>query len=125
ILRTMPIDGTPLVELPFHKLNPRAAGIYIAEVKRRHGGAAAGMIKSILSVLWKFALKKAEFNSGGAANPMRDGTIEPPYAVRQEHRDWPKQVIENFLKECDDNLHLAFYLLLCTGQRVGDICQLK
>ena len=32
--------------------------------------------------------------------------------------------IERFLAACDENLYFAFHLLLCTGQRVSDVCAL-
>jgi integrase len=126
LLRTFPLeDGAVMVAMPLDKLTPRLGRIFIQKIKTARGGSAAAEMKSVLSLLWKFALKTEHFDEGDMANPMRGGEIEPPYQVKQEHRDWPKAVIEAFLRECDQNLYLAFYLLLCTGQRVGDVVKLK
>jgi integrase len=45
--------------------------------------------------------------------------------VKREHLPWPEDVQERFLMDCDENLYDAFHLLICTGQRVGDIARMQ
>jgi integrase len=45
--------------------------------------------------------------------------------VAQEHQPWPENVQEDFLAACDENLYVAFHLLLCTGQRVSDVAKMR
>jgi integrase len=126
VLRTFALEGgATMADMRLNKLTPRLARIYIQKIKTAHGGAAAVLQKTILSKLWQFALTSEHFDEGDMHNPMRGGEIKPPYQVHHEHKDWPKEVIEAFLRGCDENLYLAFFLLLCTGQRVGDVVKLK
>jgi integrase len=119
------IDGTYMVELPLSRLTPRAANLYIQKIKRERSGSTALMQKSIMSNLWKFATRFVEFDAGDRSNPMAGREIEPPYRVQQEHKPWPQEVQDRFLAACDENLHLAFHMLLCTGQRVSDVAAMK
>jgi integrase len=109
----------------FADLTPQRAGLYIKKVKREHGGAQAGLQKTLLSNLWKFARGFEDFDGGDRVNPMNGGEIELPYKVKQEHMPWPEQVQDDFLAACDKNLYLAFHLLICTGQRVSDVVKMK
>ena len=120
-LNSMHKDG--ITEKPFSELTVRIAELHIAKVKREHGGSAARRRKTLLSMLWDYAKQWPEFDGGDRHNPM-DG-IDAPYAVRREHEPWPEEVQENFLMDCDANLYDAFHLLICTGQRVGDIARMK
>ncbi len=114
-------DGTMMVDLPLDRLSPRLANLYIQRIKRERSGSTALIQKNILSNLWKFAGRFVEFNPGDRVNPMAGREIECPYKVRQEHKPWPQDVQDRFLSCCDENLYLAFHLLLCTGQRVSDV----
>jgi integrase len=109
----------------FADLTPQRAGLYIKKVKREHGGAAAAQQKTLLSNLWKFARGFEDFDGGDRLNPMKNGEIETPYVVKQEHLPWPEQVQDDFLAACDENLHVAFHLLICTGQRVSDVVKMR
>jgi len=53
------------------------------------------------------------------------GEIKSPYTVKQEHLPWPQEVQDKFLAACGHNLHRAFHLLTCTGQRVSDVAKMK
>jgi integrase len=109
----------------FADLTPQRAGLYIKKVKREHGGSAAALQKTLLSNLWAFARGFEDFDGGDRVNPMNGGEIETPYKVKQEHLPWPEQVQDDFLATCDENLYVAFYLLICTGQRVSDVVKMK
>ncbi len=117
-------DGTSMAELPLDRLTPRLANLYIQKIKRERSGSTALIQKNILSNLWKFAGRFAEFNPGDRGNPMAGREIETPYKVRQEHKPWPQDVQDRFLSRCDPNLYLAFHLLLCTGQRISDVASM-
>jgi integrase len=83
------------------------------------------MQMTLLSNLWKFACDFPDFDGGDRPNPMTGREIKNPYTVKQEHQPWPEQVQEDFLAACDENLYLAFHLLLCTGQRISDVAKMK
>jgi integrase len=104
-------------------LTPDNVDVYLAKVMREHSPAVALAHKTLLSNLWKFARGFAEFKRNGKTNPTADvGSI---YTVEQEHEPWPDDVQERFLAACNTNLYLAFHLLLCTGQRVSDVVNMK
>lgn len=109
----------------FADLTPQRGNLYIKKVKREHGGAAAALQKTLLSNLWTFGRGYADFDGGDRLNPMNNGEIETPYSVAQEHQPWPEQVQDDFLAACDENLYVAFHLLICTGQRVSDVVKMK
>lgn len=119
VMRETGLAGTDL-----HALNPQNANLYIQKIKRERNGCAATVQKLLLSNLWKFAKRFPEFDPKGRPNPML-GEIETPYTVKQEHKPWPEDVQDRFIAACNDDLRLAFYLLLCTGQRVGDAVRMK
>jgi integrase len=75
----------------------------------------------LLSNLWQFAIRFDEFEPGAQTNPFAGIGEAAFYTVEQEHEPWPG-VIERFLAACDENLYFSFFLLLCTGQRVSDVC---
>jgi integrase len=112
-----------VTELTFADLTPKYARQYIAKVKRENGGSAARRQKTLLSILWDFSKDFPDFDGGDRLNPMTD--IKSPYAVKREHEPWPQEVQDDFLTDCDENLYDAFHLLICTGQRVGDIARMK
>jgi integrase len=109
----------------FADLTPQRASLYIKKVKREHGGSQAGLQKTLLSNLWRFARGFEDFDSGDRVNPMNGGEVQTPYKVKQEHLPWPEQVQDDFLAGCDENLYVAFHLLICTGQRVSDVVKMK
>jgi integrase len=75
------------------------------------------------SPTWKFARGFAEFKRNGKTNPTADATNL--YKVEQEHEPWPEDVQDRFTAACDRNLYLAYHLLLCTGQRISDVVNMK
>ena len=82
------------------------------------------MQKAVLSNLWRFARGFPEFNVGDRSNPMI-GEIAMPYTVEQEYKPWPEDVQDRFLGACSDDVRFAFFLLLCTGQRVSDVVKMS
>jgi integrase len=113
-----------MTAMPFAELTVQRVKLYIAKVKREHGGAAAALQKTLLSNLWIFASDFPDFDGGDRSNPMK-GDIKSPYTVRQEHKPWPEEVQDKFLAACDQNLYDGFHLLICTGQRVSDVTKMK
>jgi integrase len=111
--------------LSFSDLTSHKANLYIQKIKREHGGAAAVQQKTLLSNLWQFAREFPDFDGGDRSNPMTGKEIKQPYTVAQEHEPWPEHVQDRFLDKCDENLFLAFHLLICTGQRVSDVATMK
>ena len=114
-----------VTSLAFSDLTSHKANLYIQKVKRERGGAAAAQQKTLLSNLWTYAREFPDFDGGDRANPMTGKEIKQPYSVAQEHQPWPEEVQDDFLAACDENLYVAFHLLICTGQRVSDITKMK
>lgn len=106
-------------------ITPRNANLYIQKVKREHNASRASLQKKLLSMLWSFAKNFPEIDVGDRTNPVGNREVKEPYEVRQEHEPWPLMLRERFKAECGENLYLAFHLLLCTGQRRGDVARLK
>jgi integrase len=104
-------------------LTPENVDVYLAKVQREHTPSVAMRHKVMLSNLWKFARGFAEFKRNGKTNPTADAVNI--YTVEQEHQPWPDDVQDRFVAACDVNLHLAYHLLLCTGQRVSDVIKMK
>jgi integrase len=104
-------------------LTPDNVDVYLAKVQRQHTPAVALHHKILLSNLWKFARGFAEFKRNGKTNPTADAVNI--YHVEQEHEPWPDDVQERFIAACDKNLYLAYHLLLCTGQRISDVSNMK
>jgi integrase len=113
-----------LTAMPFSELTTKRAKLYVAKVKREHGGATAALQKTLLSNLWVFAGEFPDFDGGDRPNPMK-GEIRSPYTVQQEHLPWPQEVQGKFLAGCSQHLYRAFHLLICTGQRVSDVVKMK
>ena len=97
--------------------------VYLAKVLRESTPSTALRHKILLSNLWKFARGFAEFKRNGKTNPTADAINL--YTVEQEHEPWPDDVQDRFTAACDKNLYLAYHLLLCTGQRVSDVVNMK
>jgi integrase len=114
-----------VTSLSFSDLTSHKANLYVQKVKRERGGAAAAQQKTLLSNLWRFAREFPDFDGGDRPNPMTGKEIRQPYTVAQEHQPWPEDVQDDFLAACDENLYVAFHLLICTGQRVSDVAKMK
>lgn len=111
--------------LSFADLTPHKANLYIQKIRREVNGSAARMQMTVLSNLWSFARNFPDFDGGDRANPMIGREITNPYKLKREHQPWPEQVQDDFLAACDENLYVAFHLLLCTGQRISDVARMK
>lgn len=119
------MESKGMLAVPLSDLTPRTANLYIQKIKREHGGSTAAMQKIVLSNLWRFARTFPEFDAGDRPNPMRGTEIDAPYEVEQEHLPWPEDVQDRFLEACNADLRFAFYLLLCTGQRISDVVRMR
>jgi integrase len=97
---------------------------YCAEIAKKHGDARGDSMLRKISILWKFALKLKDARiDEDASNPTRD--VELHYKVKKPHAPWPDKIQQLFLKGAPDYTRLAFYLLLYTGQRRGDVLAMK
>ena len=119
------LDKQGVTGLSFADLTPHKANLYIQKIRREFNGSAARMQMTVLSNLWTFARNYPDFNGGDRPNPMIGREITNPYKLKREHQPWPEQVQYDFLAACDENLHLAFHLLICTGQRISDVAAMK
>ena len=93
---------------------------YSAAIAKKHGNATGDAMIRKISILWQFALglKQAAIDDD-AGNPTKHVKLQ--YKVRKPHAPWPDKIQQLFLKGAPDYTRLAFYLLLYTGQRRGDV----
>jgi integrase len=83
--------------------------------------ATADVARMLLGVLWDYAAEFCQLDLG--TNPARD--VRKVHSDRNPHQPWPAEVIDAFLANSSEQLHLALHLLLYTGQRVGDVVAMK
>ena len=114
---TAPIGKAKLAEF-----TPKNARTYLHKVAEHYRPTVARTQLMLLSNLWQFAMRFDEFDPGAQTNPFAGIGESAFYSVEQEHEPWPEDVVERFLAACDENLYFAFHLLLCTGQRISDVC---
>jgi integrase len=96
---------------------------YCARIARERGSATADLHLRLISTLWKFSKGLPECRRNGRSNPTNDA--DKHYKVRTPHEPWPMSVQRRFLDVASPSLRLAFYLLLFTGQRRGDVVAMK
>ncbi|MCH2487503.1 MAG: tyrosine-type recombinase/integrase [Erythrobacter sp.] len=102
-------------EFPADDLQP-------ADVRRAiegdHWSAGTGhMVHALLGVLYRWGRR----NKGLAIDPVRD-VERPKYG---EHEPWPAHVVDAALASEDNTIRLAVSLLYFTGQRIGDVCEMR
>ena len=124
-LDTMRGMAAPIGKARLADFTPKTARTYLHKVAEHCRPTVARTQLILLSNLWHFAMRFDEFDPGAQTNPFAGIGEAAFYTVEQEHEPWPEDVIERFLAACDENLYFAFYLLLCTGQRVSDVCAMK
>jgi len=124
-LDTMKGMAAPIGKAKFADFTPKAARTYLHKVAEHYRPTVARTQLMLLSNLWQFAMRFDEFDPGAQTNPFAGIGEAAFYTVEQEHEPWPDDVIERFLAACDENLYFAFHLLLCSGQRVSDVCAMK
>jgi integrase len=129
-LEALCLDKLPGMTHPIGKakladITPKLALAFLQTVAEKRRPTVARLYLMLLSNIWKFALRCPEFDPGNRTNPLSGIGESMFYAVEQEHEPWPDAVQERFLAACDDNLYLAFHLLLCTGQRVSDVVSMQ
>jgi integrase len=117
--------AAPIGKAKLAEFTPKTARTYLHKVAEHNRPTVARTQLILLSNLWQFAMRFDEFDPDAQTNPFVGIGQAAFYTVEQEHEPWPEDVIERFLASCDENLYFAFYLLLCTGQRVSDICAMK
>jgi integrase len=79
--------------------------------------------KFMISNLWEFAKGVPIFNRRGRPNPTLEAKVH--YKVKQPHKPWPAPVIRKFLAAANPYMQCAFHLLLYTGQRRSDVCDME
>jgi len=114
--------AAPIGKAKLADFTSKTARTYLHKVAEHYQPTVARTQLMLLSNLWQFAMRFDEFDPGAQTNPFAGIGESAFYTVEQEHEPWPEDVIERFLAACDENLYFAFYLLLCTGQRVSDVC---
>ena len=77
----------------------------------------ANMVLAVLGTLYRWGRK----NKGLTVNPIRD--IDRPEGGT--HEPWPEHVLEAALVSDDGLVRLAVHLLYFTGQRIGDVCDMR
>ena len=117
--------AAPIGKAKLAEFTSKTARTYLHKVAEYYRPTVARTQLMLLSNLWQFAMRFDEFNPGPQTNPFAGIGEAAFYTVEQEHEPWPEDVIECFLAACDENLYFAFHLLLCTGQRVSDVCAMK
>jgi len=117
--------AAPIGKAKLAEFTPKTARIYLHKVAEHYRPTVARTQLMLLSNLWQFAMRFDEFDPGAQTNPFAGIGESAFYTVEQEHEPWPEEVIERFLAACDENLYFAFHLLLCTGQRVSDVCAMR
>ena len=83
--------------------------------------ATADIATMLLGVLWDHAAEFCKLPLG--VNPAHG--LRKVHGDKKPHEPWPAEIIEGFLAVASEPLRLAFYLLLYTGQRVGDVVKMK
>jgi integrase len=96
---------------------------YTAGVFRKHGPSTADQHLRLISNLWEFAKDFREFGGQGKSNPTREA--KKRYKVKQAHKPWPEHIIKRFLDGANPYMQCAFHLLLYTGQRRGDVINMR
>jgi integrase len=117
IMKGSDIGPAQLADIKAETLN-----VYLAE-QARESTSRADQYKFLLSNLWDFAKGFPIFKPHGRPNPTREATNH--YAVEQEHKPWPEPVMRKFLDGANPSQQCALHLLLYTGQRRGDCCNME
>lgn len=105
-------------------LDQEAVEVYSAEVAREHGNSAGDDQIAMISNLWEFAKGFREFKRKGRINPTT--RIRRHYQHDGEgHLAWPEDVIEAFDWDCPPHLLFVRMGLHYTGQRGGDVVNMK
>lgn len=81
------------------------------------GPAARNMFVAVMGVLFRFARARDMTE----ANPAKD----IPKAKTGEHEPWPHTLLTAALSSDSDLVRLSVHLLYYTGQRIGDVVQLR
>jgi integrase len=83
--------------------------------------ATADMAVMLLGVLWDHAAEFCKIPLG--VNPAHG--LRKVHENKNPHEPWPAETIDAFLNVASEPLKLALYLLLYSGQRVGDVVTMK
>jgi integrase len=97
---------------------------YSAAIAKKHGNATGDAMIRKISILWQFALGLKQANiDDDATNPTKNVKLQ--YRVKKPHAPWPEEIQRRFLEGAPDYAKLAFYLMLYTAQRRGDVVAMK
>jgi len=85
------------------------------------GKSTADRVVGMFGRIWNFAIEYCKF---------RPRCVNPADLVKNIHegeswRRWPEHIIAKYLDGATDREALALLLLLYTGQRIGDCCEMK
>ncbi|OSJ34883.1 tyrosine-type recombinase/integrase [Bradyrhizobium japonicum] len=105
------------------RLDTDDVDFYCAQIANEHGPSTADLHRHLISTLWKFSKGLRECRRKGRSNPT--ASANKHYRVKSPHKPWPVSVQRAFLQAAHPTLHLAFHLLLYTGQRRGDVVAMK
>lgn len=110
-----------------HDIDQRSVEAHSGAIAREHGDSAADDQISMISNLWKFAVKNSfpEFKrKPHQLNPTLG--VERHYEPDGEgHLAWPDEIIERFDADCPADLQFVRMGLQYTGQRGGDVTNMK
>ncbi|MCP3444187.1 tyrosine-type recombinase/integrase [Bradyrhizobium sp. CCGUVB14] len=107
-----------------HDFNQRSVDIYTSEIADQHGGAAADQQRSLITNLWRFAKRFAEFKPGDKLCPTL-GAIH-----HYEHDGvgilaWPENVYDAAIAKAKRHLVEIISGLRYTGQRGSDLVDMQ
>jgi integrase len=105
------------------KLDVDDVALYCAKIARERAASTADLHLGLISTIWKFSRGFPECRRKGQQNPTIGA--ERLYKVSKPHEPWPLSLQLRFLDAASPSLRLAFYLLLYTGQRRGDVIAMK
>jgi integrase len=113
-----------IARIPLAGLNRQHVRHHCNEVEKTHGASRGDHQAMIISILWDFADNRfpKECKIGEKVNPAR--SRERTYEA-MPRLAWPVSVQRRFCSGAPRHLQLAFALLLFTGQRRGDVCNMR
>ncbi|MEM9085348.1 MAG: site-specific integrase [Pseudomonadota bacterium] len=83
----------------------------------RFGDGTVQMIHAVLGSMYRWGRKNKQLKN----NPIKE--VDRPEGGT--HEPWPEHVLEAALGCDDDLVRLATHLLYFTGQRIGDVCNMR
>ena len=96
----------------------RRSHVIDAQLANKHRARFANYVSQIMSILFEHAidLDRMEYNPARGVEKIKLG---------DGHKPWPELLIEHFLEAADPTMRLLIELAIGTGQRIGDILEMK